>query len=164
MNLADLLLEHPFSDSEPLLHTADTSVTAGEARLAARRVADELGDLAGTAVAVQLPNGPALVSTMVGVWLAGGVYVPVNPRLPDPEVAQVLRATSPAAVITEAGIERRDGASTSPPDVAFVMWTSGTTGTPKAIHHTHTAYVELLDRVLGPLRGEGPAPSGRRRT
>ena len=42
-----------------------------------------------------------------------------------------------------------------PPDVAFVMWTSGTTGAPKAIHHTHTAYLELLDRVLGPLRGGG---------
>jgi acyl-coenzyme A synthetase/AMP-(fatty) acid ligase len=36
------------------------------------------------------------------------------------------------------------------------MWTSGTTGRPKAVHHTHTAYVELLDRVLAPLRGSGP--------
>ena len=35
------------------------------------------------------------------------------------------------------------------------MWTSGTTGAPKAVHHTHTAYLELLDRVLGPLRGGG---------
>ena len=32
------------------------------------------------------------------------------------------------------------------------MWTSGTTGRPKAIRHTHRAYLELLDRVLGPLR------------
>jgi acyl-CoA synthetase (AMP-forming)/AMP-acid ligase II len=155
VNLAELLLEHPFPDTEPLLHTVDTTVTAGEARQAARRVADELGDLAGTAVAVQLPNGSALVSAMVGVWLAGGVYVPVNPRLPEPELADVLRATAPAAVITEEGIERRDGARAYPADVAFVMWTSGTTGAPKAVHHTHTAYVELLDRVLGPLRGGG---------
>jgi long-chain acyl-CoA synthetase len=155
VNLAELLLEHPFPDTEPLLHTVDTTVTAGEARQAARRVADELGDLAGTAVAVQLPNGSALVSAMVGVWLAGGVYVPVNPRLPEPELADVLRATAPAAVITEEGIEHRDGARAYPADVAFVMWTSGTTGAPKAVHHTHTAYVELLDRVLGPLRGGG---------
>jgi acyl-coenzyme A synthetase/AMP-(fatty) acid ligase len=35
------------------------------------------------------------------------------------------------------------------------MWTSGTTGRPKPIHHTHRAYVELLDRVLGSLRGSG---------
>src|SRR5207248_1474561 len=61
--------------------------------------------------------------------------------------------------------ERLEGAASYPDDVAFVMWTSGTTGRPKAIHHTHSAYVELLDRVLGPLRAGGgdttkrPAPN-----
>jgi acyl-CoA synthetase (AMP-forming)/AMP-acid ligase II len=127
---------------------------------AARRIAEGLGPLDGRAVAVQLPNGPELVATMFGVWLAGGVYVPVNPR--DPDVDSVLADTAPAAVVTEGGIERRDGARPYPEGVAFVMWTSGTTGRPKAIHHTHAAYVELLDRVLGPLRGSGgasPAPN-----
>jgi acyl-CoA synthetase (AMP-forming)/AMP-acid ligase II len=158
--LAALLLEHPFGDDEGLLHTVDRTVTAGEAREAARRIAEGLGPLDGRAVAVQLPNGPELVATMVGVWLAGGVYVPVNPR--DPDVASVLDATGPAAVVTTGGIERREGGEPYGDDVAFVMWTSGTTGRPKAIHHTHTAYVELLDRVLGPLRGSGgrsPAPN-----
>jgi acyl-CoA synthetase (AMP-forming)/AMP-acid ligase II len=151
MTLDSLLLEHPFGDDEGLLHTIDRTVTAGEARAAARRIAEELGSLDGRAVAVQLANGPELVSTMVGVWLAGGVYVPLNPR--DPDVTSVLEVTAPAAFVTGAGIERLAGARTYEDDVAFVMWTSGTTGTPRAIHHTHTAYVELLDRVLGPLRG-----------
>ncbi|MCU1377274.1 MAG: fadD 7 [Acidimicrobiales bacterium] len=151
MTLDSLLLGHPFGDDEGLLHTIDRTVTAGEARAAARRIAEELGSLDGRAVAVQLANGPELVSTMVGVWLAGGVYVPLNPR--DPDVASVLEVTAPAAFVTGDGIERLAGARTYEDDVAFVMWTSGTTGTPRAIHHTHTAYVELLDRVLGPLRG-----------
>ena len=153
MTLAALLLEHPFTDDEGLLHTVDRTVTAGEAKAAALGVAEWLGPLDGRAVAVQLPNGPELVTTMVGVWLAGGVYVPLNPR--DPDIASVLEATGPAALVTTGGIERFDGAEPYADDVAFVMWTSGTTGTPKAIHHTHTAYVELLDRVLGPLRGGG---------
>jgi len=155
VTLASLLIDHPFGDDEDLLHTASETVTAGSARAAAQRVAAELGPLEGRAVAVQLPNGPDLVTAMVGVWLAGGVYVPVNPRLPDRELADVLAATGPAVVVSEAGIERLAGAEPYPPDVAFVMWTSGTTGRPKAVHHTHTAYVELLDRVLGPLRGGG---------
>ena len=46
-------------------------------------------------------------------------------------------------------------------DVAFVMWTSGTTGRPKPIQHTHAAYLELLDRVLGPLRGGSERDSKR---
>ena len=159
MNLARLLLDHPFGDDEGLLHTAERTVTAGEAKAAAHRVAAELGSVHGTAVAVELPNGPELVSTMVGVWLAGGVYVPINPRLPVAEREGLWRTIHPSAAVTERGVEQASGgAETYDSDVAFVMWTSGTTGTPKPIRHTHTAYVELLDRVLGPLRaGSDPA-------
>ena len=71
MSLAELLLGHPFGDDDDLLHTAHRTVTAGAARSTARQVAEDLGPLDGTAVAVQLPNGPELVTTMVGVWLAG---------------------------------------------------------------------------------------------
>lgn len=164
MSLASLLVDHPFADADALLHTVDRTVTAGEARAMAARVAEDLGDLGGRAVAVQLANGPELVATMVGVWLAGGVYVPVNPRQPDVEVAAVLWATHPAAFIDDSGIHTFETAEPYGEDEAFVMWTSGTTGPPTAIHHTHTAYVELLDRVLGPLRGghggsKRPAPN-----
>ena len=127
-------------------------------------VAERLGPLDGRAVAVQLPNGPELVWTMVGVWLAGGVYVPVNPRNPASEVDAVLAMTEPAFVVTGDGIAAQSGGGRPYEDgVAFVMWTSGTTGRPKPIEHTHTAYLELLDRVLGPLRAGpgGDAPKKR---
>lgn len=156
VNLASLLFDHPFRDDDELIHTRDRSMTAGSVRALAREVADRLEIGVGQAVAVQLPNGPELVATMVGVWLAGGVYVPVNPRFPRAEVDAVIASTRPAALVTEAGITRFDDAVAYADDVAFVMWTSGTTGAPKAIHHTHSAYLELLDRVLGPLRGAGP--------
>ena len=156
MNLADLLLDHPFRDDELLLHTAERSMTAGEARSSARRIAATLAEATGRergrAIAVQLPNGPDLVVTMAAVWIAGGVYVPVNPRHPQAEVDAVLGQTAPVALVTESGVTSLDSDRKYDDDVAFVMWTSGTTGRPKAIHHTHTAYVELLDRVLGPLR------------
>jgi acyl-coenzyme A synthetase/AMP-(fatty) acid ligase len=51
--------------------------------------------------------------------------------------------------------EASDRPRTYETDTAFVMWTSGTTGEPKPILHTHSAYFELLDRVLGPLRAAG---------
>ena len=80
--------------------------------------------------------------------------MPVNPRFPRAEVDLVLETTRPAVLVTEAGIEMlATGSELYESDVAFVMWTSGTTGRPKAIRHTHTAYLELLDRVLRPLRG-----------
>lgn len=154
MRLSDLLLDHPFADDQGLLHTVDRSMTAGEARTAVRELAGRLELAPGQGVAVKLPNGPELVCTMAAIWEAGGVYVPVNPRLPDRELASILDETAPALLLTETGVERLAGpARTHPDDVAFVVWTSGTTGRPKPILHTHTAYLELLDRVLGPLRG-----------
>lgn len=154
MRLSDLLLDHPFADDEGLLHTIDRSMTAGAARAAVHDLAGRLDVAPRQAVAVKLPNGPELVCAMAAIWEAGGVYVPLNPRLPDRELASILDETAPALLLTEDGVERVAGpARTHPDDVAFVVWTSGTTGRPKPILHTHTAYLELLDRVLGPLRG-----------
>ena len=161
VNLAALLLDHPFPDDADLVHTVDESVTAGVVRARAQAVADQLGVEPGQAVAVQMANGPDLLATMIGVWLAGGVYVPVNPRLPDSERDAVLAATRPAVLVTATELRRLDDPMTYIDGVAFVMWTSGTTGRPKPIQHTHTAYVELLDRVLVPLRGTNPGASAR---
>jgi acyl-coenzyme A synthetase/AMP-(fatty) acid ligase/alkylation response protein AidB-like acyl-CoA dehydrogenase len=168
VGLAELLVSHPFDDDTPLLHTRDRSVTAGEARTNAQKTAVQLRDAGiepGRPVAVQLPNGPGMVTTMFGVWLAGGVFVPVNGRAPEPEVARAVRAVGAAALIRPDGIEMLDGDTRCDADVAFVQWTSGTTGDAKAVLHTHSAYLELLDRVLGELRPAGrdrkepPAPN-----
>ncbi len=164
--LSDLLLHHPFSDEQGLLHTVDETMTAGQARARVAELIPELAVEPGQAVAVMLPNGPELVCTMAAIWEVGGVYVPVNPRLPAIEVEQVLAETEPALMVsTEGVLDIAASPRTYPDDVAFVVWTSGTTGRPKPILHTHTGYLELLDRVLGPLRtsggssGKAPTPN-----
>jgi long-chain acyl-CoA synthetase len=157
-SLASLLVEHPFADDEPLLHTASRSMTAGEARAASRELAERLAAHVGPgrAVAVRLPDGPEVVIAMTAIWLARAVFVPVNVRSPAAELDRVLDACRPAALLDSEGLHRLEGARTYEPGVAFVTWTSGTTGAPKAILHTHEAYLELIDRVLGPLRGGPP--------
>ena len=49
----------------------------------------------GHGVAVRLPTGPELVTTMVGIWLAGGVFVPINDRSPEAEVTHVIETVRP---------------------------------------------------------------------
>jgi acyl-CoA synthetase (AMP-forming)/AMP-acid ligase II len=166
LSLASLLVEHPAGDDEPLLHSIDETLTAGESRRAAHATADALRDAGvgpGQAVAVQLPNGPQTITALVGVWLAGAVAVPVNPRFPASEVDKVVQMTLPTALVTTDGVTQLGDARTYDDGVAFVLWTSGTTGAPKAVLHTHTGYLELLDRVLGPLRAdrrsERPTPN-----
>ncbi len=106
MNLAALLVDHPFSDVEPLLHGVHESLTAGAARAESRAVADSLraaGVQPGQGVAVQLPNGPGAITAMFGVWLAGAVLVPINVRSPERErrtrsMSRVPRSSSPQPV------------------------------------------------------------------
>jgi acyl-CoA synthetase (AMP-forming)/AMP-acid ligase II len=50
-------------------------------------------------VAVRLPSGPDLVTTMAGIWLANAVFVPVNDRSPQAEVDHVLATVRPAALL-----------------------------------------------------------------
>jgi long-chain acyl-CoA synthetase len=160
-SLSALLMQHPFSDDEPLLRSRDETVSAGVARAEAEAIAERLRDAGvrdGHAVGVKMANGPHVITTMVGVWLAGGVFVPVNPRAPEPEVTRVVDATRPLLLVRDDDAPSRTKSSGPEPTVyapgtAFVTWTSGTTGAPKPILHTHASYFELLDRVLAPLRG-----------
>jgi acyl-coenzyme A synthetase/AMP-(fatty) acid ligase len=171
-SLSALLMQHPFADDEPLLHAREETLTAGVARAEAQAIADRLRDAGvrdGHAVGVKMANGPHVITTMVGVWLAGGVFVPVNPRAPEPEVERVVDATRPLLLVRDDDAPSRTRSSAAEPrvyapDTAFVTWTSGTTGAPKPILHTHSSYFELLDRVLAPLRGarhEGADPARR---
>jgi acyl-coenzyme A synthetase/AMP-(fatty) acid ligase len=155
MGLADLLLEHPFPDTQEVLFSASESMTVAEARERVGVIAAMLDVQPGQAVAVQLPNGPELLCTMIAIWTLGAVHVPLNERLPEPEAQAILRETGAVALIDPSGVSELQGATVYPDDVAFIVWTSGTTGKPKPILHTHTAYLELLDRVLAPLRGRG---------
>jgi long-chain acyl-CoA synthetase len=155
--LAQLLMDHPFGDDKAVLCTINRTVTAGQAREMARAMAETLsaaGVERGHGVAVQLPSGPELVTTMVGIWLVGAVFIPINVREPRKETERLTAAVRPAAMVTESGVEMRRDATRYGIDVAFVTWTSGTTGPPKAILQTHSGYLELLDRVLAPLRGK----------
>jgi acyl-CoA synthetase (AMP-forming)/AMP-acid ligase II len=164
-NLAHLLMDHPFEEGRDLLCTIDGTVTAGRAREMARVTASELlaaGLEPGHGVAVRLPTGPELVTTMVGIWLAGGVFVPINDRAPEAEVQHVLESIRPVAVVGGHGVEILEDPARHDDTVAFVTWTSGTTGPPKAILQTHGGYLELLDRVLAPLRGRSAAATSDR--
>jgi long-chain acyl-CoA synthetase len=165
-SLARLLFDHPSALTDPLVCTIRGEMTAVEFRRQANSVASRLraiGVGAGQAVAVQLESAPDMAAGMFGTWLAGAVFVPVNPRQPGREVTRVLETIRPAAVIDALGTRPLGAPSTFDSDVAFVTWTSGTTGPPKPILQTHSGYREILGRVLATIRtgpaAESPAPN-----
>ena len=174
-SLATLLFE-PIGDAGPddvLVHDSEGTTTRAALTAAALEVRDGLtaaGIGAGASVAVMLGNRAETIASLFGVWAAGAVYVPVNPRLTDREVHRLLDAVSPAAALTtrsDAGrfpqFEFADGEGlaigTAPgpvrphdADVALVQTTSGTTGAPSPVPLRHSQVLALLDGVLATVR------------
>lgn len=177
-SLLDLLDARPDDDTTVAVYSGDREVARTALRDAAQRLATtlrEAGVRAGQPVAVMLPNGPEVVAAMFGCWYAGGVYVPLNPRVTGGELAAYLAATKPAVIVaptappgvsvpvvladTELGWTAPAAAAqdvpTHDPDIALVQWTSGTTGRPKPVLLRHSGFLKLLEPVLKKLLGGG---------
>ena len=149
VTLLNLLRNHPSQGDSALIHTMSGAVSTEEVVESAEILAGKLGNLNGSPVALFLPNGPQLLSGIFGVWLSGGVAIPMNDRSPVHERLQHLEIAGPRWIIEDGSVTRHNGLERSfGNDAALVVWTSGTTGNPKCVVHTHAGYLEMLDRVL----------------
>jgi benzoate-CoA ligase len=146
---------------------AGRPVTYGELRATTDRAARglrRLGVETGQRVALLLPDGVAFAATFLAAIKIGAVAVPLGTRLPPDDLGVLLRDAEPAVLVADAellGPARSVVAAAGPhvtgfPDLvagvadapvvaelvsddamAFWLYTSGTTGTPKAAVHGH---------------------------
>lgn len=162
MSLADLL-DPSVGGDDLLVHAGGVDHTRAAVESLADRIARSLRERGvGPAepVAVLLPNGMEVVAALLGVWRAGAVYLPLNPRGSAAERRAVIERLGPSAMVAldEGGVTVVAGERRGKPlaeGVALVQFTSGTTGEPKPVQLTHDGVLELLDGVIAKLRGGG---------
>ncbi|MGI9030100.1 MAG: acyl-CoA synthetase [Ilumatobacteraceae bacterium] len=135
----------------------------------AARLAGALEIGRGDRVGVLCTPGHDVVTAVLACWHAGALAVPLHPPHPDAELAYVLADSGATAIVAStahhaaatrlvatSGIrvvdvnadgpaERRSPALDDP---ALMVYTSGTTGRPKGVVHTHRSLAAMVDGMI----------------
>jgi amino acid adenylation domain-containing protein/non-ribosomal peptide synthase protein (TIGR01720 family) len=118
-------------------------------------------------VGLLVERSAEVVAAILGVLRAGGAYVPLDPALPEERLRHVLRDSGAALVVTSGGLADRllppgtrvlaldgegagadaseapEGPDAGPQHLAYVMYTSGSTGLPKGVEIERRGLVNL---------------------
>ncbi len=134
-------------------------------------------------VALWLPAGPTLFASMLATLKAGRFYVPLDPALGLGRLQAILAEADAAEILTDGGglaeatalsgdrtrVVRVEeianegpaddlGVAVSPDDLAYVLFTSGSTGRSKGVMQSHR---NLLHNILKLSNGLGIVPDDR---
>jgi acyl-CoA synthetase (AMP-forming)/AMP-acid ligase II len=107
---------------------------------------------AGDRVVVAVPNGYDLLLVSLAASRAGGLAVPVNPRMRSAEMDHVVADSGAMLVVRVPDEVLGDPLGTAvpakPEDVAAILYTSGTTGLPKGARLTHSGLIGQVSSAL----------------
>jgi amino acid adenylation domain-containing protein len=113
-------------------------------------------------VPVRMERGAELAAALLGILKAGGVYMPLNPSHPEARLTRMLELSGARRVLEDPlpcppPLRGRGG----PPaldSLAYLLFTSGSTGDPKGVLVPHRG---LLNHLLAKIHALGLSPADR---
>jgi len=150
-----------------------TSLTYRELNRRANQVARHLqgqGMRRGTLAGLSVPRSIDMLVAVLGVLKAGGAYVPLDPSYPEERLAFMIQDSRMPLLIAKGSLGMRlppqppqvvdleaeaanleaqadadfEEPQAGPEDLAYVLYTSGSTGQPKGVEIPHRAVVNFL--------------------
>ncbi len=125
----------------------------------------------GSIVGIYLDRSPQMIASIIGIWMAGCAYLPLDPEFPESRLQYMVDRSKAAAILTCAGTNRDaiEGAqfievdvnpsadehwkapsasqSVKPESLGYTIFTSGSTGQPKGVLVPHRAIANLLQSM-----------------
>jgi amino acid adenylation domain-containing protein len=159
---AEVAAAHP---GRPAIRDEAGGLTFAELQCEATALAERLvaaGVAPGEAVGVCLPRGRAQIVAVLAIVLAGAAYVALDPGWPDERIAGITAIAGITKALTGGedkrwpelglhpvaadGLPARGTAlpSATAESIAYIAFTSGSTGEPKGVPATHRAVVRLM--------------------
>ena len=183
--LPELVLERARTcPTAPAVRFGPDEITYEQLVTSARRVASGLsayGVGPESTVGVLMAPGPDLVVALLGIWLAGGCYVPLDPLAPTARLQEITDLADVKVVVADdrrtvrylglhaevklcdvphlvAATDEELHRETLPGQAAYMIFTSGSTGTPKGVVVEHEG---IANRVTWGVRALELSPNDR---
>lgn len=134
----------------PAVIEEERTVTYKELDNITDRILDKFADMGEEFIGIVMSHGIEMIAAMLAVLKSGAAYVPAEPALPRDRIDYMMRRAGVKLVITDDYCRELPEASTMPdrskPDgVAYVLYTSGTTGKPKGVQVENRSVVNYAE-------------------